>query len=96
MVFSEKANAGIWAMKKPRLTLVKSNTSDIEPPRPLNVEGRALWNRFAATYDFSDEAGRELLAQIAEAADNRATEGRLEGRPTMRPQASVRKGRALH
>jgi phage terminase small subunit len=56
-------------MKKPPFTVVKSDLSDYEPPRPLGIEGRKLWNRFSSRYSFVDEAGAELLAQICEATD---------------------------
>jgi hypothetical protein len=50
-------------------TVVKSTLSRQEPPRPLNAEGRKVWSRFSASYDFADVAGSELLCQICEAVD---------------------------
>ena len=52
-----------------RLTVVDPGASPLKPPRPLGVDGQALWNRFSGAYAFDDVAGSELLCQIAEAAD---------------------------
>ena len=57
---------GFCRGEKPTLSVVNANA--VKPPPRLGADGQALWNRLACAYDFSDECGRELLAQICEAA----------------------------
>jgi hypothetical protein len=53
----------------PRLTVVESGATALDPPRPLGPEGRGLWDRVQREYDVSDPAGIEFLTLAAEALD---------------------------
>jgi hypothetical protein len=54
---------------KPPLTVVDPGTTSLQPPRPLGVHGRALWDRVMAEYGIRDSGGAELLALAAQALD---------------------------
>jgi len=56
-------------MAKPPMTVVDRGSTGIEPPRPLGLHGRALWNSVQAAYRIDDVGGIELLAQACAAAD---------------------------
>jgi hypothetical protein len=62
-------------MRKPPLSIVDADGSGAQPPRPLGQAGRLLWDRFSRSYNFSDDAGAEMLCTICEARD---TAARLE------------------
>jgi hypothetical protein len=53
----------------PPLTVIKSSTTSPEPPRPLGVSGRALWDRVQAEFRVEDVGSVELLAQACAAVD---------------------------
>src|SRR3954469_24159732 len=53
----------------PPLTVVSPAATASPPPATLGDHGRALWNRIVGSYNFEDEAGRELLAQLCHASD---------------------------
>jgi hypothetical protein len=63
----------LFEMKKtgpPSLTIVPSpGATPLEPPRPLGVHGRRLWDQADAEYDVSDAAGIEMLAQACTMLD---------------------------
>lgn len=54
---------------KTPVTLVKPNSSGIQPPRPLGNHGVALWDKLMAEYRITDCGGLEVLAQICAALD---------------------------
>jgi len=56
-------------MAKPPMTVVDRGSTGIEPPRPLGLHGRALWNSVQGAYRIDDVGGIELLAQACAAAD---------------------------
>jgi hypothetical protein len=56
--------------KKPQISLVTDRAStSIEPPRPLGIHGRSLWDRIMSEYDIRDAGGVELLTQACQALD---------------------------
>jgi hypothetical protein len=60
-------------MKKPKLSVVKSGTSGIQPPRPLAAAGQSLWDRVQSDYVVDDVSGVEILCIACEAADRVST-----------------------
>jgi hypothetical protein len=55
--------------RKPPLTIVESNATGIQPPRPLGAHGMKLWQRVLAEYQIDDVGGIELLAQACQSLD---------------------------
>jgi hypothetical protein len=54
---------------KPPLTVVESDLTSIQPPRPLGAFGSALWKSVMASYRIDDVGGIELLCQACQAED---------------------------
>ena len=95
--------------KKPRLTLIDPATAAVDrsgkPPKDLGKAGKALWTDITAENDFSDVAGRTILAEICRAADRvqeageiiaqqglmfRGRDGVLKENPMLRVEMSAR------
>jgi hypothetical protein len=53
----------------PRLTVIGTPLTGLEPPRALGQYGRGLWDRVQREYDVSDPAGIEFLCLAGEALD---------------------------
>jgi hypothetical protein len=55
--------------KKPRLALVKTTETFLEPPRSLHKAGAAMWTSIMQEYRIEDSGGQAMLEQICQAAD---------------------------
>jgi hypothetical protein len=55
--------------RKPPLTVVESDLTSIQPPRPLGAHGLKLWKSVMAAYRIDDVGGIELLAQACVSLD---------------------------
>jgi hypothetical protein len=60
------------AGKTPNLTVVTAANDGAKPPRPLQQDGRALWNRFLEKFRVGDPDDLELLCLAAEQLDQAA------------------------
>jgi hypothetical protein len=49
--------------RKPPLSVVRPGAVDLEPPRPLGVHGRQLWDSVQREHGIQDIGGVETLAQ---------------------------------
>jgi hypothetical protein len=92
--------------RKPQLTLVKPNSTALNPLRKLGRHGRAFWAEVQSEYAITDRAGCELLQQACEELDmiegltaDIAREGRTVLTPTGHKAHAairdVRQGRAV-
>jgi hypothetical protein len=52
-----------------KLTIVKTDGTCPEPPRPLQEAGLALWKRAHSEYLIDDVAGSEMLLQACQSLD---------------------------
>jgi hypothetical protein len=59
--------------RQPPLSIVSSDTTAPQPPRPLGVHGLKLWNEIQAEYRIDDRGGIEILAQLCAALDRAET-----------------------
>jgi hypothetical protein len=55
--------------KKPKLTVVGTAATGLQPPRKLGQHGTSLWREIHAEYSVTDRGGAELLAQACAAID---------------------------
>lgn len=55
--------------KKPSLSIVRSNSTGLQPPRKLGKAGMSLWQAVQREYRIADVGGIELLAQGCGAVD---------------------------
>jgi hypothetical protein len=90
--------------KPPHLTVIGSDLTASQPPRPLGEHGRALWDRVRREYDVSDVAGSELLCLAGQALDRAEslaeriredgeivrTPGGIKAHPAVREELSAR------
>jgi P27 family predicted phage terminase small subunit len=95
--------------RKLQLTVVGSSATSSDPcdkaPKGLGKAGVELWRNITGEYDFSDGAGRVILAQICRAADRaheaatiiardgplvRGRDGVWKEHPLLRVEASAR------
>src|SRR5262249_3522875 len=58
--------------KKPSLSVVNPDTTDIQPPRKLGQFGLSLWHDIQSEYRIDDRGGVELLSQACSALDRAA------------------------